>query len=151
MPLFYFAYGSNMNEERMLERGVEFTQKEKAILKGYQLAFNKIAGGKVGTGYANIIPCDGSVVEGILYAINEEGIKQLDIYEGVSTENYYRTILKIETGGGKMVEAEVYIAHDHRIDDTLQPEREYLNHLLKGRDLLSEGYYRFLLDTKTID
>ena len=37
----YFAYGSNMNSERVKERGIIFSKREYGILEGFRLVFNK--------------------------------------------------------------------------------------------------------------
>ena len=37
----YFAYGSNCNAAIMKRKGVEFTSRERATLRGYRLKFNK--------------------------------------------------------------------------------------------------------------
>lgn len=50
----YFAYGSNMNKDRMKERKINFTSRQFAKLLCYKLVFNKKA--KDGEfAYANII------------------------------------------------------------------------------------------------
>jgi len=62
----YFAYGSNMNPERMRQRGIKFSKREHAILEGWKLVFNKIASRNPNKGYANIERKEGSIVKGIL-------------------------------------------------------------------------------------
>jgi len=37
----YFAYGSNMSSQRLIERVVNFISKEKGTLKGYRFIINK--------------------------------------------------------------------------------------------------------------
>ncbi|MCX8189580.1 MAG: gamma-glutamylcyclotransferase, partial [Nitrososphaeria archaeon] len=41
---------------------------------------------------------------------------------------------------GEQLEAVTYVANPRKIKDGLKPSREYLNHLLKGCDLLSKEY-----------
>lgn len=86
--MYYFAYGSNMNEERMTKRGVDFTTRQFGVLKGYRLVFNKKASAGDWT-YANIEIDENDIVEGILYQISEAGIDSLDKFEG-----YPKIILK---------------------------------------------------------
>ena len=51
---FYFAYGSNMNPERVADRGL-FTRGETgATLRGFRMLFNKRSTGIPGVGHANI-------------------------------------------------------------------------------------------------
>ena len=40
--LKYFAYGSNMDQQRMISRGVIFSNMKSATLNDYELKFNKI-------------------------------------------------------------------------------------------------------------
>jgi len=49
----YFAYGSNMNKDRMTERGINFTSRQFAKLADYKLVFNKKAS-KGNYTYSNI-------------------------------------------------------------------------------------------------
>lgn len=145
----YFAYGSNMNEERMKERGVQFSKREHAVLEGWKLKFNKIASDKV-TGYANIEIDASSNIEGILYTISDKGIKKLDIFEGYPT-HYNRISVSVKLDNGKEAEAIVYVAQPDKIKEGLKPTKEYLNHLIKGSGILSLKYSEMLKKIKTID
>ena len=146
----YFAYGSNMNPERMIERGVSFTSRERAVLKGWRLKFNKVSSINAREGYANIERDDNSVVEGILYTIDDKDIEKLDTYEGYP-KHYNRVVLKVKKDNGEEVEALVYIANPDKVKDGLKPSKEYLNHLLRGCDLLSENYCNMLRNWETLD
>jgi len=64
--MYYYAYGSNMNQQRMIERGVIFDEMKPAKLYDYELVFNKVS--KQGA-VANVIYKKDSVVEGILYRV----------------------------------------------------------------------------------
>lgn len=79
----YFAYGSNMNPERMKEREINFSEREHAILKGWKLKFNKVALRNPNEGYANIEEDNESVVEGILYTIQDADIKNLIVMKDI--------------------------------------------------------------------
>lgn len=146
----YFAYGSNMNPERMIERGVSFTSRERAVLKGWRLKFNKVSSINAREGYANIERDDNSVVEGILYTIEDKDIEKLDTFEGYP-KHYNRVVLKVKKDNGEEVEALVYIANPDKVKDGLKPSKEYLNHLLRGCDLLSENYCNMLRNWETLD
>ena len=138
----YFAYGSNLNSNRMLERGVTFTSRTFGILRDYKLVFNKLSSKNINEGYANIIECKGSVVEGAIYEIENESILLLDKYEGVP-RHYYRKEILIQNNSG-MVNCIVYIAVDTKIKEGLKPSKDYLDHILKGKDLLTENYFNNL-------
>ena len=146
----YFAYGSNMDPDRMRERGTNFLKREQATLEGWRLEFNKVSSRNPKEGYANIVKDKNGVVEGILYEINNSDLKMLDIYEGYPN-HYERIKVTVRMDNGERVEAATYIARPDKVKDGLKPSREYLNHLLKGCDLLSEEYCRKLRRWETLD
>ncbi|SMP11314.1 Cation transport regulator ChaC [Desulfurobacterium pacificum] len=131
---YYFAYGSNMNPERMKDRGADFKSLRRAILKGYKLVFNKKS--KRYGGCANIEPDENAIVEGVLYELKEPeiAIKRLDFYEGYP-ENYDRVKVTVETEDGEKIKAFTYIAQPRYIDSTVRPSKRYLAHLLKACEL----------------
>jgi len=131
-------------------RRIEFKKREWAVIKGWRLEFNKIASRNPnGEGYANIVKDDG-YVEGILYEISEEDIKELDKYEGYPS-HYYRISDKAILRSGEEVEAITYVASKGKMKEGLKPSKEYLSHLLKGGDLLSEEYCERLRKWETLD
>ena len=77
----YYSYGSNMNDKRMTDRGVNFLSKEKGTLKGYKFIINKKSQKNPNIGFANIIKNESSDVEGIIYEVLEEDLIKLDKYE----------------------------------------------------------------------
>ena len=136
----YFAYGSNMNPERIAERLKRLPKAKMGCLKGYQLIFNKIASGKSGIGYANIVISKDDTVFGVLYYVTNEDLCILDDYEGVGNSHYYRAEVPIFTEESGVLLAITYIACQNRTTDSLKPTREYLNHLLEGRAFLPPDY-----------
>ncbi len=146
----YFAYGSNMNPKKMTDRQIAFSQREKGIIKGYRLEFNKVAFRNPKEGYANIVRDENRVVEGALYDITDSDIAKLDTYEGFPG-NYDRTKVKSETVSGRVYEAVTYIAKPDKIIAGLKPSRDYLDHLLAAKDILSKSYYNKLKVEKTLD
>jgi len=146
----YFAYGSNMDPDRMKERGVNFSKREHAILEGWRLEFNKVSSRNLKEGYANIVRDENSIVEGVLYEITDSDLKVLDRYEGYPS-HYERIKVVVRMDSGEKVEAVTYIAKPDKVKDGLKPSREYLSHLLKGCDLLSEEYWKKLRRWKTLD
>ncbi|MDH7577868.1 MAG: gamma-glutamylcyclotransferase [Bacillota bacterium] len=115
------------------------------------LEFNKASRNIPGTGFANIVPCLGSVVKGILYAVTEEELGKLDRYEGVPL-HYRRHRVNIEQRDiGQVVSAVTYVANPERVRNGMKPTREYLNHLLAGADCLSEEHVRRLWAVETLD
>ena len=132
--MYYFAYGSNLNIKRMDERGVKYIQVIPAKLENYELRFNKVS--KKQSAVANVVPKLGSIVEGVLY--NVSTLEQMDGFEGYP-KHYNRIILKINN-----VDAWVYIAQPEFTQEGLKPKQEYLNHLLEGKNYMSEEYFQKL-------
>ena len=76
-------------------------------------------------------------------------IRQMDPFEGYP-HVYDRHRLPVITEQGP-IEAWVYIAGAERQGDGLRPAREYLEHLLAGRDFLSEGYHQALAVVEAVE
>lgn len=147
MGMIYFAYGSNMDFNRLNEREISFEFIGLGILEDYELKFNKIASKKSGVGYANIVSQKGSKVEGLLFSI--DNIEQLDQFEGFPS-HYKKENLKIHYLGN-LIDAVIYVASINRVSNNLKPERAYLNRLLAAKVFLSKDYLSFLENTVTID
>ncbi|WP_341705502.1 gamma-glutamylcyclotransferase family protein [Ferrovibrio sp.] len=146
--VWYFAYGSNMNparlaDDRLLPRGVRVEQRLPASLPGWALAFNKPWAKFNGAGAANIVPREGGLVWGTINLMAPAGLDVLDEYEGVATGQYRRQPMTVFGADGRPVETITYIAENVAAQDLL-PHREYLAHLLAGRDLLPAGYVAML-------
>jgi cation transport regulator ChaC len=151
---WYFAYGSNMSalrlfEERLKPEGVGVGERIAGRLDGWRLAFNK-QGRVPGTGAGNIMLAPGEVVHGTLNLLPARGFEVLDRYEGVAGGHYERRTVPVWRGDtGVAVEAITYVAL--LTGEDLCPTREYLSHLLAGRDLLPVDYFRRLSETPTVD
>lgn len=146
---YYFAYGSNMNPQRMDARGVLVEEAMAARLPGFALCFNKRAHDHPGRAYANICHQVDAVVEGVLYRLaDEQQIFRLDVFEG--TPIYYsRERMAVQTERGP-VAAWIYIANPAWRSEGLAPSSAYLAHLLAGREHLSTGYWAALAATVSL-
>lgn len=150
MSEYYFAYGSNMNANRMIDRGLRFERALSGQIQGLGLAFNKRCALQPHRAYANVVYAPGSVVEGVLYQLSEPGeIFKMDPFEG-SPRLYSRDIYWVNTVEGPIA-AWVYVANQAMISEGLQPERWYLEHLLAGQSWLTEAYYQALTLTVCVD
>ncbi len=115
-PIIYFAYGSNLSSDNMHSRcGSDIEALGPAKLLDYDLTFDK-------RGYANIIPYPGKYVWGLLWRIDENCLKALDIYEGYPTL-YGRQTVTVELGPDNIA-ALVYIEPADQSGG--QPGRAYL-------------------------
>jgi gamma-glutamylcyclotransferase len=152
---WYFAYGSNMNaqrlfEERLKPEGVVRGERIAGRLDGWRLAFNKRARLPLGAGAGNIVRAVGESVHGTLNLLPPRGFEILDRHEGVAGGHYERRLVPVvRADTGAPVEAVTYVAL--LIGEELRPTRDYLGHLLAGRDLLPAAYYERLGATPTID
>ena len=146
MSYFYFAYGSNMNPNRVSARKMGFEHYEAGQLAGYRLAFNKKSVIYPGAASANVVEDVSGVVEGVVYhLVDDKQIETMDPFEGYPLR-YDRCLLPIQTLGQKL-NVWVYIANPEFIKEGLSPNRWYLNHLLAGRQFLSENYYQNIANT----
>lgn len=83
-PIWYFAYGSNMNETLFRDRR-HMTWLETRIgrLHDYRLTFSVAGGMRPGVSApANIVPDPGSIVHGVLYLLPLRKFARLDNSEG---------------------------------------------------------------------
>lgn len=147
MP-YYFAYGSNMNPARVAARIGDTRRALHGWLEEHRLSFDK-ASRVPGIAHANVQPARGERVEGVLYELRDpEQITLMDPYEGRPHE-YERFRHAIVTRDG-VIEAWVYIALPERTGQGLKPAREYLEHLLGGRDFLTPDYFTALADVEAV-
>jgi gamma-glutamylcyclotransferase len=144
----YFAYGSNMNPDRMQARGMTFFRAEPATLSDYKLVFNVLGDDGGPHGYANIVPRRHDFVEGILYEISQADLAKLDAIEDVPT-TYQRGQVRVSVESRGLIEATTYIGM--RTGSGLFPTKEYLHHLILGSTPLSAGYRNWLGTIKTAD
>lgn len=129
----YFAYGSNISTNRMIDRGIKYSNREFTILNGYKLVFNKKAS-KGDYSFANIEISNTDHVEGYIYEISDSDILVLDKFEGYP--NHYNRIYL------KEINAIVYIANDNKVVEGLKPQKEYLDLILEGE--FSKEYHKKL-------
>jgi gamma-glutamylcyclotransferase len=153
--IWYFAYGSNMNPARLKERlepeGVAMAARIGGRLERWRLSFNKARMGMPANGAANIVATADGVVHGTLNEMPAQGLAVLDRFEGVATRQYRReTVLVVRADTGALVEATTYVALNIG-SDSLLPLREYLAHLLAGRDLLPADYSALLHAQRVAD
>lgn len=144
---YYFAYGSNMNPARVEQRQMSFVSAEAALLHGYAMCFNKRSVKYPGAASANVVEAPDAVTEGVLYRLEHpEQITMMDPFEGYPVR-YDRQPLPVRLQQGGQVHAWVYIANADHIAEGLAPTRWYLEHLLAGRDFLSDAYVEQLACT----
>ncbi|MDP6892329.1 MAG: gamma-glutamylcyclotransferase family protein [Verrucomicrobiota bacterium] len=119
--LIYFAYGSNMCPEQMTERCPGGQAIGPAALHNWQFLIN------IRT-YATIEAKLQSTTHGVLWTLTKKHIANLDEYEAVEEEMYYKKKLKVFRKG-KPIEALVYI---DPICEKGLPDKIYIKNILNG-------------------
>ncbi len=139
----YFAYGSNMNPERVRDRGLQVADIHPARLHGVRLVFDKVSRRYPRTAHANIAHAPGEFVEGVLYRLRSASeILKMDPFEQAPV-NYGRDAVLVLCAG-RSVPAWTYFANRAVRRQGFRPPRSYLAHLLAGRPYLTCAYYRRL-------
>ena len=131
----------------MKERKINFSSRQFAKLNGHKLVFNKKA--KDGEfAYANIATSEKEFVEGVLYEFPDDEISKLDRVEGFPN-HYDKVQVTVMDKNGNLTNATTYIAKQDKVVNCLFPTREYLYHLLAGKDILSSSYFDKLKQVQT--
>ena len=118
---YYFGYGSNLSKEQMAIRCPESKYYDSGKLLDYSWLINAM-------GYASIKPSEGEFVLGEIFALSQQDISNLDIYESVEEGMYLKSNLSVQTSKGP-VHCLVYIASDNNIG---KPQKEYINRINLG-------------------
>lgn len=127
-----FAYGSNLDSERMRSRTPSARVLDVASLPEHDLRFHK-RGGDCGTAKADAFHTgdDDHRVHGVVYEIVRDELPDLDRAEAVGV-GYDRVTRRVELGRGDAVEAWVYLAREDQIESGLRPFAWYLEHVRRG-------------------
>jgi len=100
-PVYYFAYGSNLNRADMRVRCPGAKALTAAVLAGWRLTFR---------GVADVEPAAGMTVHGALWRLAPGGLRALDRYEG-APHLYEHRSLAVEAESGRL-EAVTYVMRD---------------------------------------
>lgn len=137
--VFYFAYGSNMLEKQMKDRGCSIKTRTKGILYNFEFKFNKRSKDK--SGKANIQEKAHSIVEGVIYDIDSDSLQKLASHE----KGYHEKNVQISVDEN-LLKCITFVADEETIDNGLKPKKEYKETIVQGaRDFhLSISYVSFL-------
>ena len=104
MKTFYFAYGSNMNQEQMAKRCPGSELGPLVRLSGWRYFIN-------GRGYAGVEESPTDHALGCLWSLDDEHVVSLDRYEGVKGNYYSKETLEVEQlEDGSKLSALVYLS-----------------------------------------
>lgn len=123
--MIYFAYGSNLNWEQIKQRCPDCFPLTKATLKGWRLQFRRTL---------DIEPDAPSKVEGVLFYISEQDLKNLDYYEGFPDIYKRVPVMLIDRSNNQLTKALVYTMTKKakKARGSNPPLKEYLDRVLQG-------------------
>ena len=115
----YFAYGMNTNQDEMAYRcpGAHSLGHARLIDHAFRFAT-----------HADVVPCSGSYVDGVLWSITDRDLDSLDILEGYPTY-YGRSQVRVSIES-RIVQAVCYSMQPGRSDSP--PSNSYMNMVLEG-------------------
>jgi len=125
-----FAYGSNINLNRIRARVPSARKINNAVLSGYQLQFNKKSNDGSSKATISSSADKEDRVWGVLYEIDQAEKSNLDVAEGLG-KGYNELMLTLDVDGYK-VQASAYVADQNFIDDELVPYDWYIDYILLG-------------------
>lgn len=118
----YFAYGSNMLEERLTNRVPDATFLTIAAIRGYKLYFHKRSDD--GSGKCSIVRTDSreDMVYGVVFEVPDNQLEALDKAEGVGHGYRHNYKIPIRLADGTKLPMLTYVATGLKfIDDSLIP------------------------------
>ena len=124
MSKLYVAYGSNLNLKQMAHRCPSATILGTGLLNNWELVYR----GSMNNSYATIKRKSGSVVPVLLWNIDSEDEKKLDIYEGYPL-HYFKKNVMVNVGGIRK-KAMVYIMDLCQLPG--KPSTTYINSIRQG-------------------
>jgi hypothetical protein len=145
MSFTYFAYGSNMLAERLLDRCPGAKVIGFGSVSGYRSAFCLMS--RDGSAKAGLLKTKGGEAGGVLYSIPKSEGPALDAVEG--HPHTYRRHETLEViAGGNMYEALTYIPHDDRMAEGVAPYDWYRALCLAGagENSVPDGLIQSLID-----
>lgn len=140
----YFAYGSNMLEQRLKDRVGSAEFFSNAWIPGYEVRCRKIS--IDGSGKADLVQTGNpeDIVHGVVYQFADHW-HALDRHEGATGNNpgYDRAGIQVQTDSGNR-DVTTYLARRGSIDESLKPYTWYRDLILCGAEQhgLPEDYRR---------
>lgn len=129
--IWYFAFGSNMHDAVFRgRRGMRPREWRVARIAGYRLRFNLDGRPRGRSAPANIEPCPGEEVWGVIYRIARRDMVRLDSTEGVPGRFYRQLLLDAVDEDGRAIEVVAYAAPGKEADGN--PSLRYITLLREG-------------------
>jgi gamma-glutamylcyclotransferase len=132
---YYFAYGSNIDNNRLYQRIGRFVENTDGILPKYNIIFNKKTSCN-DYAYANIQSNNNKIVYGKIYKLTLHELNMLDKDEGIEENKigYERKIFQVyDIKNKKYILAYSYIATNPIIlTNILKPSEKYKKYFLNS-------------------
>ena len=133
-PIWYFAYGSNMQPATFAgRRGITASRALAARAPGWRLTLDKTPLIPVGESFANLLPESDAHTFGVLYAITAEELAHVDLTEGVLIGNYARIEIDVVPLAGVEPSRAFTLVSDKRSPELLPSDR-YMALLIEGAE-----------------
>lgn len=134
----YFAYGSNMHVEQLINRVGFIYDKSSGFVNNYSFSYNKKS--KDGSSKANLIRSDGNVTHGVCFEIDSEGFQKLQKIE----KGYNEIEIPFYSKAGTLVIVKTFMSNSNW---DAPPTEEYVNTIIQGarENHLPEEYIEMAL------
>ncbi len=154
--MLYFAYGSNLNWERMKNRCPSAEFYCKAFLPDYRIEFTRESS-KLNCGVADIIWDENNKAYGVVYRINEKDLGKLDRHEGYIPQreknDYKRIEIMVfqEDNSKKPITVFTYEVEKKEFGK-YKPNKDYKNLIVAGAKFwdLPKEHIKFLENIETM-
>ena len=150
--VLYFAYGSNLDFDDW-SRWCKQKQKdpsglvelEPAFLPDYELRFHYYSGSR-GGGAADVVPSTtGSIVPGVLFELDNETLRLMDVKEGVKYNCYERKWVDVLRFDGSETKALTYVVCQEKV------QHKYVEPTFEYTELIRNGLRKRGLPTQYLD
>ena len=129
LDALYFGYGANLSIERFKKWHIPVEIIGTAFLENHQLKFN-LPCEYVGKGFAGIEETKGMKVWGILFKVNSNALRMLDVLEWVPFKFYNRKTFSVISNGKTYTKVHSYVTCYPRHD--LLPSKGYLDFIIQS-------------------
>lgn len=127
--IYYFGYGSNLDETYFKQWTPSAERVTTALLPNFEIQFRKYSTDLEG-GISSIVPKPGGMVQGVVYTIDKKEMEALDILEDVPLGIYNRETFKVVAPDGTWYNADLYYVANPK--GPFIPSIKYLGYMIKG-------------------
>jgi cation transport regulator ChaC len=146
--VWYFAYGSNMQDDTLCRRrGIAYRRALPARATGWRVVFDKPLLLPVPYAVANLVPDAEASALGVAFEISEDDLAHVELTEGVRIGHYHRVevgLIALDPSAGASLAA--YSLSSDRRDPALRPSTRYMALVIAGAEQhgLPAAYVEYL-------